>query len=803
MGMNLKLSSSASGTRNLSFNPVTVASELHVFGMDPSDPTQYHVPGAGNPTTSTSSFYNIQGLYNFRPYDLDTMGATGASIKAANGGRRYVWVCSPDHPSSGYCYRGGEYFYAGFSHQPWDFPRKMTEIIQSSGTFATAAHTGGGYSTYEFPTIFYNPDDADGLPIYLFAETGPSHYTALWRTNDFVTFAVKELSHFNSGSRYSSFVRYAKRNGPNDFTTLCLATPGDGPSSSVGVCYCVWTSTDGITYTTNYSALYGYEGSADAAGSQFVLGGTFTVGSQMYGVGVESASGGGSNQYCTIFSMNSSTFAKQDSPAKTRIASGWGNTNFPGPAFLQECPGYIEDGILYTLPTYGFPSDVNTSVGNGAPYVNGGGLDHQFIDKLVIRVDDTAARLSAPVGMAVSCVSGTATITWKDALPQNTYRIYRGTDATTQATLIGDYTGVTSATNSPSTGRYWYKLVTLDSGTERGNRVLPVYVSSSSAFVNEHIDRALDDGADSSTINRAFLDRADAMLTSVGVRSTLELFTHPAAGCAVSGGVISKVYDLGTTRLPRSEDFKTTTGVTTYNATTINSGPGWINANNNSYGYWGSQKRGNTIQKKRQITIIAAYERTQTTEDFTFMGTGPIFGTSTAGNAIIALKHTSGTPGTIEFSLSDNVSTKTASVTASGSGLQIAIGTYDGTDMLAYTGATAGSAVSTLDPNPEFGSSGTPKYTLGALAGARNVTNSGNSPDVGPSPFPQIFPFLGSGSVHCYASRRSTTSGVADAVTFSETNAKGKIQCIMVFEEALDAGQIADVITFLQATTDW
>lgn len=794
-----------------SFNPVVVATEAHVFGMDPSDTTNYYVPGMGQPAISTSTYYNMFGMYGFRPYDLDAMGSAGAAVKAANGGKRYVWVCGSDHPAASAGFRGGCEFVIGYSSQPWDLPAKLESIIIGTGTNNTASHTvSGGFNSYEYTFLGYNPDDVDGKPFHLFVEAGPAHYTALWTSSDCVTWTLKEISHYNDsstsgGGKWSSFVRYFRRNSANNITTVALSTPGNGQDSSVGVCNSLWTTTDGINYTSSYVAILGMEGSNDSAGSNYGLGGNFTVGSQLYALARENASGG--SQYATIYPMDSTTLDKQSSPAKVRLTAAFTGT-FPGPTFLQEVKGYEEDGILYALPTYGFPSDVNTTAGGagrgGAPYSGGGGLDQQFIDKLVVRVDDVASRQAAPVGMSVSCVSGTATISWKDALPQNTYRLYRGTSSATQATLVGDYTGVTSATDSPSIGRYWYKLVTLDSGTERKSRILSVYVSSSSAFVNQHIDRVLEDGGDSSTINRAFLDRADAMLDTVGIRSILEIWTHPAFGCKLSGSVITKVYDLGTTRLPRSDDLKPTTSATTYSATSVNTGPGWTNANNNSYAYWGSTKRGNTINQKRQITILAAYERTQTTDDITFMGTGPIFGTSLTGNSIIALKHTAGSPGNIEFSLSDETSTKTASVAASGSGMQIAVGTYDGTSMLAYTGSTAGSAVTTLDPNPDFGrTSGTPGWISSSLAGSRNTNNGGSSPDFGGSPFPAYYPFLGSGSVHNYTLRRGQNSGVADVVNFNEANAKFKGQTIMQLGGAINSTKIGQLITELQSTANW
>jgi hypothetical protein len=868
-----------------SFNPVTVASEQHVWGMDPSNPAVYLVPGNGAPAISTASFYNSAGMYNTRPYDLDTMGSTGAAVKASNGGKRYAWVFSADHPSNNaYSWVGGEGFYVGYSSQPWDFPKTVIEIARLSlwGTYQTAQHTiSGGFQTYEFPHITYNPDDPDGLPIYLFAEAGPVHWTSLLRSNDFVTFTPKEISHWHTtdvfavaanvaaggsgysagtqlltvtggtctsqpqfnvtvvagaitapvvaaagqcsvnpanpvsttggggtggtltlfyGQEWSSFLRYNQRTGTNAFTSIALSNVA--PTNSI------WTTTNGIDYTTTGVPILGLQGSPDSAGSQFYLGTAFTVGSQLYGVGKEEATGGGNNQYCTIWPMDSATFDKQSSPAKVRIASGWANTGFPGPTFLQECSAFYEDGLVYVMPTYGFVSDVNTTAGNssrgGAPYSGGGGLDQQFIDKIVVRVDDVAARLAAPVGVTVSAVSGTATISWKDALPQNTNRLYRGTTSGTQATLIGDYTGVTSATDSPPTGRYWYKLVTLDGGVERQSRVVSVYVSSSSAFINEHMDRALEDGADPATCNRPFMDRADALLTSEGIRSILQLWTHPAFCVKHSANVISKIYDLGTTRLPRSLDFKTTTSNTTYSATSVNTGPGWTNANTTAYGYWGDLKRGNTIQQKRELTIIAAYERSQTSSDLTFVGTGPIWGVNLTGDAILTLKHTAGSPGNIEFSLSDETSTKTATVAASGSGLQFATGTYDGTSMFAYTGTTAGTAVTTLDPNPNFGrTSGTPGYILGSLAGARNYLSSGtqNNSINSAFGFRKVIPFLGSGSVHSYTLK--TPDGSNDATNFNEANSQGKFQSVMVLEGKVNGTQLGNIITSLQSTANW
>jgi hypothetical protein len=126
--------------------------------------------------------------------------------------------------------------------------------------------------------------------------------------------------------------------------------------------------------------------------------------------------------------------------------------------------------------------------------------------------------------------------------------------------------------------------------------------------------------------------------------------------------------------------------------------------------------------------------------------------------------------------------------------------------MLAYTGTTAGSAVTTLDPNPDFGDTtivGSNRYILGSLAGSRNVALSGSSPDVFPSPFPAAFPFLGSGSIQNYVKRRGTNSGVSDTTLFTETNAQFKGQTVMVLSGAINSTQIGQLNTFLRSTTNW
>src|SRR6185312_10457 len=80
-----------------------------------------------------------------------------------------------------------------------------------------------------------------------------------------------------------------------------------------------------------------------------------------------------------------------------------------------------------------------------------------------------------------------------------------------------------------------------------------------------------------------------------------------------------------------------------------------------------------------------------------------LFGENEFGG--IALQHTSGTPGTASFLLSDAMQTKTATVAVSGSASAIhtIAGVYDGTNLTAYSDGVGGSNVTGLViPSPNL-----------------------------------------------------------------------------------------------------
>jgi hypothetical protein len=263
---------------------------------------------------------------------------------------------------------------------------------------------------------------------------------------------------------------------------------------------------------------------------------------------------------------------------------------------------------------------------------------------------------------------------------------------------------------------------------------------ANSALVNAHINRVMDDGGDPTTIDQTWLQTAYTWLTSNSVDKSLLHWADPAFGIAKSGSNITRIYDLGTTWLPRSMDLTPRDSAkTTYNATGLNSLiPAFVNSDGSSQLYWGRNNRYNQIRFKQQLTIAALYARTQTSSNICFVGTAT---SSTPGNRLtsggnynfdmtpkfngplvpgISLVHTSGRPGIIEFSLSDKsaIST-TASVTASGARTQIAIGTYDGETMTAYSDATGGRGNTALFRDPLFAGDQ-------ALAGCRKGSSIDN-----------------------------------------------------------------------------
>jgi hypothetical protein len=214
---------------------------------------------------------------------------------------------------------------------------------------------------------------------------------------------------------------------------------------------------------------------------------------------------------------------------------------------------------------------------------------------------------------------------------------------------------------------------------------------------------------------------------------------------------------MGTTRLPRGGDYTPTSPAnTTYNATGINSKPAWVNGTNTAQGYYGSGRL-NNIRRKTQITLFAAYQKPGTAQ-ITPLAWGEVGG--------MKMTHTTGSPGTISCQLYDATTSKTATVNVAGLATDVhtAACTFDGTSLVAWSDAVAGSAQTGLViPSPNLNP---PDALTGAVA---NQT---------------ILPFLGSGSA---------SLKYVGGYVFSNNEALYSGRAQMVFDIALTQGQMTSL----------
>jgi hypothetical protein len=767
--MNIRVSASANGTRNT--GPVNMGGgsnlvQRSLFSTNtPSlSYSSWYTPGTGSPAVSTSDYYLMNGIYWSRPYDLDTMGSEGATIKAREG-LRYVWMMGTDHPG-GINYQGCGDFYVGYSNDPqvWPDPSTLRMLRRQEDSINVVdqnGYTQNSFFPYMLPYLVYNPDSS-GDKFYIYAEGQSSsssrqHELTLFTTSDFLTTTlVGPTIPTTSFNGWTSFGR-PRRIGVNDWEVYTFGKIDGSATSAVHYKY---TSTDGWAWTPDYSTIR-------AGGGPWL-----TVSSQEYLLTRESRT---DNDYLSLLAVNASRVSLG---TYTRISNAFGpssgdGTAYPGPTYLQDADAYEEDGVasiyvsrgyfnsgpsyalntgpfLNNSPTFynitgsitsnvldvtsvpgGVPSlavgqqllflsgqPVITSFGTGSggagtynvsstdniasqsiKVCTNGGLWQQFIDLYYYVTDATAAASAAPLGVTADCVSGTVTISWNNCLPHQNYRVYRGTNATTQATLIGDVTGI-SITDTPTAGsQYFYKVVTMNSG-EQGSRVVSVYASNNTQMVNRHVNRVINDGGDTSKIDMTFLASVDSYLTTNDYYKHLLHWVDARFGVKLDGsGFISKVYCLGTTRLPRGGDytpttsntFPSTSSNTSYSATSFRgTTPSWINNASSAHGYFGNG-RANTIQRKNEITLIAAYQKPGT-------AIATLFGTGQFATGMY-LQHASGSSGNVSFVMYESNHNSGTAITAtvafaSATAAHVAAGVFDGSNMTAYLDGVAGTPVS-------------------------------------------------------------------------------------------------------------
>lgn len=284
----------------------------------------------------------------------------------------------------------------------------------------------------------------------------------------------------------------------------------------------------------------------------------------------------------------------------------------------------------------------------------------------------------------------------------------------------------------------------------------------SSELVNSHINRVINDGGDVTTVNVSFLNAFDAMLANGGWHKNLMIAADPSFGVKRSGGFISKTYCFGTTRMPKygdlthttSDTFPSTSSNTTYSATGMNSvSPAWVNGASNARGYFGNG-RSNIVQRKRQSTVVAVYQKPST-------GKLSLFGMGE--NAGMFFNHGSGSPGVISFAIADSPegpgNFTTATVPSSGaSAAHVIGGVFDEVNITTYSDGVAGTPASATSlANPLMANQN-------ALRGHYNGT-AGTSP------------FLGHGG-----DSNRATRGFPLTFTQNEAAALGSVSLLAMFD---------------------
>lgn len=806
MGINLRISSSATGTRNL--GPINMGGgpnliERSLFASNtPTLPySQWYVPGNGSPAISTSDYYLMNGIYWGRPYDLDTMGSDGATIKAREG-KRYVWLMMADHPFVSLNFSGGSDLYVGYSNDPQIFPEPTTlKVLYYANTTINVTDQNGGtqnnFLIYQTPFLVYNPDSA-GDKFYIYAEgvstsSGLAHELSLLTTPDLLTSTLVGPAIPTTSVNGTTSFGQPRRLGVNSWEVFSFGRP-DAVTAYKTYKY---TSTDGWVWTSTFSAI------ADGFGSFLTIAGqaSLLTGER------------GSSDYLSYFPVNAN---KQVTGAATRISTAFQSdqTEIAWQTILQDVQAYEEDGVASVYITRGYPpsshdrtnagpylgnvpalytivGDITsnvltvtswpggvplavgfklgttisspsiTSLGTGTgglgtynvqatsnqpggtnfTVTTNGGLWHQMVDQYYLITDATAAAGAAPLGVKANCVSGVVTISWNDCLPNRTYRVYRGTTVGTQATLIGDVTGV-SITDTPTVGsQYFYKVVTLNSGAEQKSRIVNVYCSNNTLMVTRHVNRVINDGGDTSKINMTFLAAADAWLTSNDCWRYVNWWPDERFGSKADGsGFLSKTYCLGTTYLPRGGDlthttsntFPSTSSNTSYSATSFRgTTPSWVNNASSAHAYFGNGRAG-IIQKWNEITLLAAYQKPG-------ISSAGLFGFGQFGGMYLA--HNSGSSGNIEFGMSAKVGGGSSYTVATvpfstATAAHVAGGVLDNSgNLIAYLDGVAGTPVSTAFANPSLLNDSVLRGGYASLGSVAPVLASGSTIGMKPSSY--------------------------------------------------------------------
>lgn len=626
---------------------------------------------------------HTDGLYWKRPWDMTQFGAPGAAAIAASG-YRYAWIWSSDHydPTVGWGRGGGVYL--GWSNDIAIIPQFGTEIF--THTFVYSAVEG---SQLETPWLLWKEEDAtDPWRLYLHGGWGPAggQSTFVLKSATLSSWTIVGQSHPNDTGVFGGHSGYqcVFRAGLNDYWSFGLNGSNAGVSA-------VWTSTDAETFSlgSNISSNIGDRRFVNSSGPLINVGGQFYRLYREDGTHANVQEG----NYVTLVPITVTEGVTVGLPADTsgnvRISTQFGantSSNYPDRDYLQNVDFSYEDGIAHIFVKRGFFADVSLTL--GAEWSKGGGLDDQLCDYYAYVIDETTARTSAPAGVRASAAAGTVTLDWYDVLPQNTYRIYRDTNADLSTkTLVGDVAGV-RATDAPGgTGTYYYEVMTLDNGTERQSRVVAPYVSSQSSLTNKHVARVVEAGGDPATIELDQVAFAEDTLRSMGLLDDLAHWVQVDFGHVKDGSnILSKCFCLGTTLFPRGGDLTFLTSNTLYSGTAWNSLPGWSGTSTSAQAIFGGGRTNNLKWcRESGLTLIASFTRSNTNVSGLMA-----YGEATTG---YRLGVAAGSPGNVELRSgtgNNNNVTDTHQTTVANSAAHIIGGVLSSTRATSYVEGIAG-----------------------------------------------------------------------------------------------------------------
>ena len=205
-----------------------------------------------NSTFADDSILAYQGLYWLRPYPLKTWNPT---LAASLG--NYVWFRGSDHAVI-----STDRISMGFSASPDVLPTTWTQPLGIS-ELQTAA--GGTWVAAQNPWAEYNPDTGK-IHLYwnaIYAQRGATYSyvepTWVWTTSDLSTWTYGgnafPVTQMFDGCAVN-FTGYATPHwiSANNWTAQTLLN--DSTSSCDANRYGQWTSTDGLTWTLNSTAVY-------------------------------------------------------------------------------------------------------------------------------------------------------------------------------------------------------------------------------------------------------------------------------------------------------------------------------------------------------------------------------------------------------------------------------------------------------------------------------------------------------------------------------------------------------------------